>query len=67
MHGLFDAPTITRRWLAGIGLGDLPVGQLHGPTARDLAYDQLAEHALSHLDLAAITALLPARLREARS
>ena len=67
MHGLFDAPAITGRWLAGIGLGDLPVGQLHGPTARDQAYDQLAEHALRHLDLAAIIALLPERLREARS
>ncbi len=64
MHGLFDMPAITQKWLAGIGLARLPVGQLHGPIARDQAYEQLATHALTHLDLAAITALLPERLRE---
>ena len=64
MHGLFDTPAITRRWLAGIGLARVVVDQLHGPAARDRAYEQLAAHALAHLDLAAIAALLPARLRE---
>jgi adenosylcobyric acid synthase len=66
MHGLFDVPEITRKWLAGIGLDRFPVKQLHGPAARDRAYDQLAEHALTHLDLEAITALLPERLREVK-
>ena len=40
--------------------------RLHGPAARDRAYDQLAEHARTHLDLEAIIALLPPRLREVR-
>lgn len=63
MHGLFDSPAITRCWLAAIGLGDIPVDRLHGPVARDRAYEQLAEHALAHLDIEAITALLPPALR----
>jgi adenosylcobyric acid synthase len=66
LHGLFDEPAITRRWLAGIGLDEVVVGRLHGPAARDRAYDQLAEHAAAHLDLEAITDLLPERLREVR-
>lgn len=64
MHGLFDTPAITRRWLSGIGLDRVPVDQLHGPAARDQAYEQLAAHALAHLDIKAITALLPRELRD---
>jgi adenosylcobyric acid synthase len=64
MHGLFDTPAITRHWLAGIGLSHVAVDQLHGPAARDRAYEQLAEHTLTHLDLEAITALLPTHLQE---
>jgi adenosylcobyric acid synthase len=64
MHGLFDAPAITRRWLAGIGLSGIAVDALHRPAARDQAYEQLAEHASQHLDIAAITALLPSDLQE---
>ena len=64
MHGLFDTPAITRHWLSSIGLGDVAVDQLHGPAARDQAYEQLAEHAARHLDINAITALLPQELRE---
>ena len=57
---------ITRRWLAGIGLGEVVVDRLHGPAARDRAYDQLAEHTATHLNLEAIIALLPPQLREVR-
>ena len=64
MHGLFDSPAITRRWLASTGLGAIEVDRLHGPTARDQAYEQLAAHALAHIDIEALTALLPASLRE---
>lgn len=64
MHGLFDTPAITHRWLTGIGLGQVAVDRLHGPAARDQAYEQLAKHALAHLDIEAITALLPDELRE---
>ncbi|MCL2789851.1 MAG: cobyric acid synthase [Desulfobulbus sp.] len=64
MHGLFDTPAITRRWLAGIGLNQIKVDRLHGPAARDQAYEQLAAHALAHLDIEALAALLPASLQE---
>ncbi len=63
LHGLFDTPEITRRWLDGIGLGAIGVDQQHGPAARDQAYELLAEHAARHLDLAAITNLLPSALQ----
>jgi adenosylcobyric acid synthase len=58
LHGLFDTPAITRRWLEGLGLGGLPVDAAHGPAVRDAAYDRLAEHTLHHVDMAAIFALI---------
>ena len=64
MHGLFDTPAITRRWLAGIGLSRVKVDRLHGLAARDQAYEQLAAHALAHLEIEALTSLLPTGLRE---
>jgi len=60
LHGLFDAPGITRRWLTGIGLGHVNVSDAHGPMARDRAYDALAEHALRHLDMAGVENLIEA-------
>ena len=58
IHGLFDAPQVVRRWLAGIGLGHLTVGRLHGPAARDRAYEQLADHFAAHVDVDALMGLL---------
>jgi adenosylcobyric acid synthase len=58
LHGLFDAPGITRRWLAGIGLDHVNVSDAHGPMARDQAYDALAEHALRHLNMAGVAKLI---------
>ncbi|MEJ2155896.1 MAG: cobyric acid synthase [Desulfobacteraceae bacterium] len=58
MHGLFDTPEVTRRWLHHIGLAEVKVDQAHGPAARDAAYDLLAEHAVRHLDMAAIEAFV---------
>lgn len=58
MHGLFDTPQITSRWIEKIGLGTLSLQQLHGPAARDAAYDLLAEHALRHIDIEAICRLI---------
>ncbi len=58
LHGLFDTPDITRQWLEHIGLHDIAVNQMHGPAARDAAYELLAEHAAKHLDIKAIMALL---------
>ena len=58
LHGLFDTPEVTRHWLALIGLDGVPVDQMHGPVARDAAYELLAEHAANHLDIEAIVNLL---------
>ena len=67
VHGLFDSPAITRKWLDSIGLQKVPVGKDHGTLARDRAYDELAGHALKHLDMQAILALLPSSLRKSLS
>ena len=58
LHGFFDTPGITRQWLDRIGLDDVAVSRLHGPAARDRAYDQLADHAHDHLDVDAILGLI---------
>jgi adenosylcobyric acid synthase len=58
MHGLFDTPAVTRRWLAGIGLASVAVNTTHGPVARDSAYDHLARHFETYVDVAAIEGLL---------
>jgi adenosylcobyric acid synthase len=59
IHGFFDTPEITRCWLAHIGLGHIEVDRCHGPTARDKAYDLLAEHLARHVDVDAILELIP--------
>ena len=64
LHGLFDNPAITRKWLDAIGLHAVAVAEDHGALARDRAYEQLAAHALQHLDINAITALLPPHLQK---
>ncbi len=58
MHGFFDAPAITRHWLALIGLDKYAVPDDEGYTARDKAYDQLAAHFTEHVDMEAITRLI---------
>ncbi|MFZ1983871.1 MAG: cobyric acid synthase, partial [Desulfatitalea sp.] len=60
LHGIFDAPGIARRWLTHIGLPQVAVSSLHGPAARDQAYDALAEHARQYLDIEAITRMIEA-------
>jgi adenosylcobyric acid synthase len=54
LHGLFDTPAITRRWLAGIGLDHIFVSDIPGLTARDTEYDLLAEHFDKYVDLKGI-------------
>jgi adenosylcobyric acid synthase len=56
VHGLFDSPEATRRWLAGVGLEGLSASLRHGPAARDEAYDRLARHLAHHLDVPAVMA-----------
>ncbi len=59
LHGFFDTPSVTSRWLHLIGLDGLqPEEQLHGPAGRDKAYEQLAEHAAQHLNVNAILELI---------
>ena len=59
MHGLFDTPAVTRRWLDAVGLGDVETtGTPAGPTARDREYDRLAEHLEQHVDTKAILRLV---------
>ena len=50
MHGFFDTPEVTRAWLATTGLEGIAVGEIHGPAARDRAYDRLAAHFSRHID-----------------
>jgi adenosylcobyric acid synthase len=60
VHGIFDTPGITRLWLDQIGLGHVPVSPDHGPVERDLAYDRLANHFESYVDVEAILSILTA-------
>jgi len=58
LHGFFDTPGIIRQWLDTIGLDHLKVGSRQGPKARQEAYDALADHMETYLDMAAIAALI---------
>jgi len=58
MHGLFDSPATTRKWLAQIGLAHLSVDSPQGPQVRHQAYEALADHMEHHLDMEAITQLV---------
>jgi len=58
MHGLFDTPAVTAKWLGMIGLPDMAVSQSGGYEDRDRAYDLLAEHFKAHVDMAAIAGLV---------
>ena len=58
MHGLFDTPALTRRWLGMIGLPDIAVSESSGYQERDRAYDLLAEHFKAHVDMEAIARLV---------
>jgi adenosylcobyric acid synthase len=58
IHGFFDTPEITRRWLVHIGLENIEVDGRHGPAARDQAYDLLAEHTVRHIDVDGVLSLI---------
>lgn len=51
IHGMFDTPAITRRWLDSIGLNSVAVSDVQGPAARDNAYELLADHFEKYMDL----------------
>jgi len=62
MHGLFDTPAVTRRWLDAVGLAHVDIGDTPaGPVARDREYDRLAEHFENHVDTEAILRLVRRR------
>lgn len=50
IHGLFDNPGITKRWLETIGLGSIEVSKTHGFAAKNKEYDLLAEHFEKYID-----------------
>ena len=50
IHGLFDNPGITKRWLETIGLGNIEVSKTHDFAAKNKEYDLLAEHFEKYVD-----------------
>ncbi|MBI9085119.1 MAG: cobyric acid synthase [Desulfobacterales bacterium] len=58
IHGLFDNPGITRRWLDLMGLDELDVPEVLGMASRDREYDRLAAHFERHVDMTTIRALV---------
>jgi adenosylcobyric acid synthase len=57
IHGLFDNPSITARWLDAIGVKGVKPPAVGGLAARDIEYERLAEHFEAHVDVAAIIEL----------
>ena len=57
IHGLFDSPAVTARWLAAIGVQGVEPPALAGLAARDREYDALADHFEKHVDVEAICRL----------
>ena len=58
MHGLFDTPAMTRRWLATVGLTDVAVPATGGLAAKMEQYALLAEHFREHVDVEKIGELV---------
>lgn len=57
MHGMFDSPSITARWLRAIGVEIAHAPALGGLAARDREYEALADHFERHVDVQAILGL----------
>jgi adenosylcobyric acid synthase len=57
IHGLFDSPAVTARWLTAIGAQGVEPPALAGLAARDREYDALADHFEKNVDVAAICKL----------
>jgi adenosylcobyric acid synthase len=49
LHGMFENPGVTRRWLDRLGLADILVPQKAGMDYRDEQYDLLAAHFEKHV------------------
>jgi adenosylcobyric acid synthase len=58
IHGLFDNPGITRRWLDLVGLSHVAVPPDSGYVAKEKDYNLLADHFAAHVDTETIEKLL---------
>jgi len=58
IHGLFDSPAVTRKWLNHIGLEAVQVPSRGGLESRDEQYDLLAAHFERHVRVEEIVDLL---------
>jgi len=57
IHGLFDNPVITARWLGTLGVKGVQPPAIGGLAARDIEYERLADHFEKHVDVAGIIEL----------
>ena len=58
LHGLFDTPAITGRWLGAIGLGSLAPADDCGLPARRKEYGKLARHFRKYINMTKIKELI---------
>ena len=58
LHGMFDSPAITQKWLKSIGLDRIDVPDENRFKAKDNAYDLLAAHFEQHMNTEAIFDLI---------
>ena len=58
IHGLFDNPPITERWLGTLGVKGVQPPAVGGLAARDIEYERLADHFETHMDVEAIMELI---------
>jgi len=58
IHGMFDSPAITKKWLKTIGLEFIDVPDKNRFKAKDNAYDLLATHFKNHMNTEAIFDLI---------
>jgi len=58
IHGLFDMPAITRKWLETIGHGHIHVDKTGGLAAREREYEELSKHFQKYINTELILDLL---------
>jgi adenosylcobyric acid synthase len=58
IHGMFDSPAITQKWLNTIGLECIDVPDKNRFKTKDNAYDLLAAHFEHHMNTEAIFDLI---------
>lgn len=58
IHGMFDTPSITKKWLKTIDLAHINVPDINYLEDKDKAYDLLAEHFEQHMNTKAIFDLI---------